>query len=108
MIKFEVVDTAENFDSLKAYADVFNDHIDEVNDKVEGVGVWYNCLNLNNPRGRAIRDSVIWDAKSKKIWQIRSTEGDLVYGEPETNDFIQYCLRQWKRLLQKNGGQANA
>jgi hypothetical protein len=102
MIKFEMVDTAEDFESLKAYAEVENEHIDEVNDKVEGVGVWYNCLNFNNPDGEAIRDSVIWDEVSKKVWRISDTEGDLVFGEPRTNKFIQYCLKQWERLLQKN------
>lgn len=105
MIKFEIADTAKTLDSLKAWADVMNEHIDEVNDEKENVGIWYNHLHYGKAGDKpSIVSVIIWDAETKKIWRIYDTDGNVQYDTEKANNLIQYSLQQWAKLFEKRTG----
>lgn len=105
MIQFCRIETGiTDREDLAAWAEVFNNHIDEMNDDKKGVGVWYNTLDYNKDMVNHkpyIRSSFIYDENKGNVWEIYSDQGAVAYGTEEANNLIQYSLKQWKRLIKK-------
>lgn len=105
MIQFCRIETGiTDREDLAAWAEVYNNHIDEMNDDKKSVGVWYNTLDYNKDMVNHkpyIRSSFIYDESKGNVWQIYSDQGAVAYGTDEANTLIQYSLKQWKRLIKK-------
>lgn len=105
MIQFCRIETGiTDREDLAAWAEVYSNHIDEMNDDKKSVGVWYNTLDYNKDMVNHkpyIRSSFIYDENKGNVWQIYSDQGAVAYGTDEANTLIQYSLKQWKRLIKK-------
>lgn len=108
MIHFnKIADNIKSRGELAPWAEVYNNHIDEMNADRTGVGCWYNTINYNADMVNHkpyIRQSFIWDEKTGNVWEIYSDQGSVAYGTEEANNLNQYALKQWKRLVKKNSG----
>lgn len=111
-IQFSKVEDVKSYESLNAWAEVNNVHIDEVRQE-DDFGLMYFSYKYFSENGKDIRklsNIVIWDKMKNTAWciglydYINDKECRRVLCEENSKEYNQlkdYAISQWARLAHK-------
>lgn len=100
MIKY---DKHTEVNSLSAFADVENFHMDDVLASYEGIGIFYRTLTKELTEGDyyIVKSFTIWDEKKREAWVIYDTNGRVRSDSKEYHNLSKFARKQWKNLCNK-------
>ena len=106
MIQFFSEDDVKTREALKAWAEVSNNHIDDVlydQESISNVGIMYRTLSLlpKNSDYYIVQCYVIWDKQAGKVWIIHDSDGPVKSYTEKAYFLKKYAVAQWKKLIEK-------